>query len=41
VLIHGFHGFHGARLLVPSRTTSQPDRRLLEERYMRFRVFAG
>lgn len=41
MLIHGLQGFHGARLLVPGRSTAQPDRRLLEERYGRFRQLTG
>jgi putative restriction endonuclease len=41
MLIHGLQGFHGARLLVPRRPASQPDRQLLEERYDRFRQLAG
>ncbi len=41
MLIHGLQGFHGARLLVPARTSSQPDRQLLEQRYQRFRRLAG
>jgi putative restriction endonuclease len=39
MLIHGLQGFHGARLLVPSRPNSQPDPRLLEQRYDAFRRF--
>ena len=41
MLIHGLQGFHGAALLVPRSQPSQPDRRLLEERYARFRQIAG
>lgn len=41
MLIHGLQGFHGSRLLVPRRPTSQPDRHLLEERYAHFRRLAG
>jgi putative restriction endonuclease len=37
MLIHGLQGFHGSSLLVPRRSSAQPDRRLLEERYARFR----
>jgi putative restriction endonuclease len=40
MLIHGLQGFHGARLLVPRSSISQPDRRLLEERFARFRRLA-
>lgn len=37
MLIHGLQGFHGTRLLVPSREAWKPDRRLLKERYELFR----
>ena len=41
MLVHGLQGFHGTRLFVPQRQAAQPDRRLLEERYSRFRKLAG
>jgi len=41
MLIHGLQGFEGVRLFVPRTMSSQPDRRLLEERYARFRRIAG
>jgi putative restriction endonuclease len=41
MLIHGLQGFHGARLLVPRRPSSQPDRHLLEHRFAEFRRVAG
>jgi putative restriction endonuclease len=41
MLIHGLQGFHGQGLFVPQRATSQPDKRLLEQRYERFRRRAG
>jgi putative restriction endonuclease len=37
MLLHGLQGFHGARLVVPTRERWRPDPRLLEERYDRFR----
>ncbi len=36
MLVHGLQGFHGVRLYLPSRQTSQPDRQLLEERFALF-----
>lgn len=41
MLIHGLQGFHGAAQLLPRRHGCQPDQRLLEERYARFRQLAG
>jgi putative restriction endonuclease len=37
MLEHGLQGFHGSKLLVPSREALRPDRRFLEERYVLFR----
>jgi putative restriction endonuclease len=41
MLVHGLQGFHGARLRVPRAPASQPDRRLLEERFQHFRQLGG
>ncbi len=41
MLVHGLQGFHGRRLHLPPREAWHPDRRLLEERYARFRRLAG
>ena len=41
MLVHGLQGFHGVSIFVPRVRVSQPDRRLLEERYARFRNIAG
>jgi putative restriction endonuclease len=38
MLLHGLQGFHGSALVVPRRDSWKPDRRLLEERYERFRA---
>jgi putative restriction endonuclease len=40
MLIHGLQGFHGVRLFVPKRASSQPNRQLLEQRYALFRKLA-
>lgn len=37
MLIHGLQGFHGQPLRLPRREAWFPDKRLLEERYARFR----
>jgi putative restriction endonuclease len=37
MLLHGLQGFHGQPLQLPRREIWFPDRRLLEERYARFR----
>jgi putative restriction endonuclease len=41
MLVHGLQGFHGARLRVPQAPASQPDPRLLEERFQHFRQLGG
>jgi putative restriction endonuclease len=37
-LQHARQGTHGSKLRVPTRRSTRPDTRLLEERYERFRV---
>src|SRR5581483_7193483 len=41
MLVHGLQGFHGQPLRLRRRETWKPDRRLLEQRYARFRRLAG
>lgn len=36
MLRHGIQGFHGSRIIVPTRVTSQPNREFLAERYAVF-----
>ena len=38
MLKHGFQGFHGSPLLLPTRSAFRPDRQSLEARYALFRV---
>jgi putative restriction endonuclease len=37
MLIHGLQGFHGSQLWVPPNVRSQPDKGLLERRYLAFK----